>query len=29
MYVKVQIHTKMYDMLGIDVQQSTTMNNNL
>ena len=29
MYVKVRIHTKMYDMPQIDVQQSTTMYDNL
>ena len=29
MYVKVRIHTKMYDMPGIDVQPSTTMYDNL
>ena len=29
MYVKVRIHTKMYDMPQINVQQSTTMHANL
>ena len=29
MYVKVRIHTKMYDMARINVQQSTTMYANL
>ena len=29
MYVKVRIHTNMYDMPRIDVQQSTTMYDNI